>query len=82
MAIKFRNPRYLSRSAQADAGAKQLGAVPWLAETEVGLELLGLDSQQIARALAEKRRIAGRQVVAALASQVAPPAPVADAVAE
>jgi hypothetical protein len=77
MAIKFRNPRYLSRSAQADAGAKQLGAVPWLAETEVGLELLGLDSQQIARALAEKRRIAGRQVVAAALAQQ--PAPVADA---
>jgi hypothetical protein len=67
---KWRSPLYLSRSAAADAGAKQLSAVPWLAETEVGLELLGLDEQQIRRALAERqaaeRRIAGRAVVAAL----------------
>ncbi|MFF1531516.1 phage portal protein, partial [Cellulomonas sp. NPDC058312] len=53
---KWRSPVYLSRAAQADAGAKQLATVPWLAETEVGLELLGLDEQQIKRALADKRR--------------------------
>lgn len=53
---KWRNPRFLSRAAEADAGAKAIGAVPWLAETEVGLELLGLDSQQIKRALAERLR--------------------------
>ncbi|WP_234783396.1 phage portal protein [Mycolicibacter heraklionensis] len=54
---KFRSPLYLSRAAQADAGLKQLTAAPWLAETEVGLELLGLDDQQIQRAMAEKRRV-------------------------
>lgn len=67
---KWRSPLYLSRSAAADAGSKQVGAVPWLAETEVGLELLGLDEQQIQRALAEKKaaeqRAAGRAVIAAL----------------
>lgn len=63
---KWRSPMYLSRAAAADAGAKQLGAVPWLADTEVGLELLGLDEQQVTRALAEKRRVAGRSVLAAL----------------
>jgi hypothetical protein len=47
---KWRSPMYLSRSAAADAGSKQIGSVPWLAETEVGLELLGLDEQQIGRA--------------------------------
>lgn len=66
---KWRSPVYLSRSAAADAGAKQIGAVPWLAETEVGLELLGLDDQQIRRAMADKRRAAGRAVVAALTPQ-------------
>lgn len=70
---KWRNPQFVSRSAAADAGAKQLGAVPWLAETEVGLELLGLDKQQIERAMSEKqaaeRRQAGRAVVAALTPQ-------------
>jgi hypothetical protein len=63
---KWRSPLYLSKAAAADAGAKQIGAVPWLAETEVGLELLGLDEQQIQRALAEKQRARGRAVVDAL----------------
>ena len=63
---KWRSPLYLSRAAAADAGAKQIGAVPWLAETEVGLELLGLDDQQIRRAMAEKRKASGRAVLAAL----------------
>ena len=66
---KWRNPQFVSRSAAADAGAKQLGAVPWLAETRVGLELLGLDSQTIDRALAEKQKATGRAVIAALRPQ-------------
>lgn len=53
---KWHSPLYLSRAAAADAGAKQLATAPWLAETEVGLELLGLDEQQIRRALAERTR--------------------------
>ena len=60
--------KFESRAAKADAGSKQVAAVPWLAETEVGLELLGLDEQQIRRALAEKRRVAGRAVLASLAA--------------
>lgn len=63
---KWRNPQYVSRSAAADAGQKQLAAVPWLAETEVGLELLGLDEQTIKRALAEKQKADGRAVVRAV----------------
>lgn len=58
---RWRDPRYQSRSALADAGAKQLASVPWLAETEVGLELLGLDPQQAGRALSERRRAQARQ---------------------
>lgn len=54
---RFRSPIYLSKAAQADAGAKMLGALPeWLKDTEVGFELAGLDPQQIKRALSEKRR--------------------------
>lgn len=53
---QWRNPRYLSRAAMADAGSKQIAAVPELAQTEVGLELLGLDPQQVKRASAEMRR--------------------------
>lgn len=69
--------KFESRAAKADAGQKQLSAIPWLAETEVGLELLGLDDNQIQRALAERRRAAGRQVLAALTPRAA-----TDAVAE
>jgi len=65
---KWRSPVYLSRAAQADAGGKQIAAVPWLADTEVGLELLGLDEQQIARAMAEKRRQRGSAVLEQLAA--------------
>jgi hypothetical protein len=67
IAPKWRSPMYLSRAQQADAGQKQLAAVPWLQETEVGLELLGLDEQQIARAMSEKRRAEGRLILKSLA---------------
>lgn len=53
---KWRNPRFLSRAAEADAGMKQLTAVPWLADTTIGLDLLGLSEQQSATALGEKDR--------------------------
>ena len=68
---KWRSPIYLSRAAQADAGMKQLAAVPWLAESEVGLELLGLDDQQIRRALADRRRAEGRGVLETLRAAAA-----------
>lgn len=66
IAPQWRNPIYLSRAAAADAGSKQLSAAPWLAETEVGLQLLGLTKQQIDLAMADRRRASGRQVLEAL----------------
>lgn len=68
---RWRDVRYQSRAASADAGMKQLAAVPWLAESEVGLELLGLDPQQIRRALADRRRAEGRGVLADLQAAAA-----------
>lgn len=79
IAPKWRSPIYLSRAAQADAGTKQLSAVPWLAETEVGLELLGLDEQQIQRAMADKRRASGSAALRALTQAAAARADVRDA---
>jgi hypothetical protein len=67
---KWRSPIYLSKAAAADAGAKQISVVPWLADTEVGLELLGLDGLQIKRAMADKRRASGRAVLAALVPEI------------
>ena len=60
---KWRSPAYTSRASQADAGLKQISAAPWLAETEVGLELLGLSEQQIQRAVAERGRAQARQTL-------------------
>lgn len=56
---RWRDAATPTKAATADAGMKQLTALPWLAETEVGLELLGLDDEQISRALAERRRAQG-----------------------
>lgn len=76
---QWRDPRFQSRAAQADAGMKQLAAMPWLAETEIGLELLGLDPQQRKRALAERSRVRGGNILAGLAAAAssAVPTPVA-----
>ena len=68
---QWRDPRYTSKAASADAGLKQIQAVPWLAESEVGLELLGLDAQQIRRALADKRRMGGSAALRAVADAAA-----------
>lgn len=59
---KWRDRRYVSPSAQADAGSK---IVPLIAQasSEVELELLGLDEQQIRRVMAEKRRGQGASVL-------------------
>lgn len=73
---RFRSPIYLSKAAQADAGSKMLGAGPeWLKETEVGLELLGLDAQQIKRALSQKRSATSQALVKALTQQPAEQTP-------
>lgn len=75
---RWRNPKFESRAAQADAGLKQITAVPWLAETTVALELLGLTEDQKARALADRRRSQGRDIL----EQVAPAAAVDARVAQ
>lgn len=59
----WRNPMYVSRAAAADAGSKVLDKFPWLADTEVGLELAGLSPSQIRRAMSERRRMVGRTVL-------------------
>lgn len=82
LGAKFRSPLYLSRSAQADAGLKQLSAVPWLAETTIGLELLGLNDQQVKRAMSEKRRVQGSGVLDRLTAAAAQVAPTVDAPAD
>ena len=64
---KWRDPRYLSRAAQADAGSKIVPLIA-AAQSEVELELMGLSQQQIQRVMADKRRNQGRSVLEALRS--------------
>lgn len=59
----WRSPRFVSRAAEADAASKVIDKFPWLAETEVGLELAGLSPDQIRRALTERTRTAGKSVL-------------------
>lgn len=59
---KWRDVRYTSKSAQADAGSKIVPLIA-AATSEVELELLGLDEQQIRRVMAEKRRSQGASVL-------------------
>lgn len=66
IAPRWRSPIYLSRAAAADAGSKQIAAVPRLGETKVGLRLLGLNQQDIDEVQAEFRRASGRAVVEAV----------------
>lgn len=73
---KWRDPRYTSKSAQADAGSKVVPLIA-AATSEVELELLGLDEQQIRRVMAEKRRSQGSSVLDRL--RAVPPASDADA---
>lgn len=71
IAPKWRDPRYVSRAAQADAGLKQLQALPWLAETEVAAELVGLTDEQARRALGDRKRSQGRELLGRIADEPA-----------
>ena len=62
----WRNPMHTSRAAAADAGSKIIDKMPSLADTEVGMELLGLSADQIRRVKVEQRRNSGRAILDAL----------------
>jgi hypothetical protein len=57
-------------AAQADAGSKTLDKFPWLAESELGLELMGFDRDFIDRAMDEKTRLDAARRLAALRQAV------------
>ncbi|QMU97835.1 phage portal protein [Microbacterium esteraromaticum] len=64
---EWRSPVYLSRAAQADAGAKEIASLPeWVKETTVAMRRLGWSQQDIDLALQERRQSVGRQSAAAL----------------
>lgn len=63
LSFKWRRADRPTLSAIADAGAKQVASIPLLAETEVGMEMIGMDPDQIRRAQNELRRRQGSAVL-------------------
>lgn len=67
MQVGWRSPIYLSRAAEADAGAKEIASLPdWVKETTVAMRRLGWSQQEINEALAERQKAVGRQSAASL----------------
>lgn len=56
LSSKWRNPAYVSKSAAADAASKMLSQLPWLAETDLALEMFGMDSEWVQRAQRERQK--------------------------
>ena len=59
----FRNPALPSVVSASDAVTKQVAVLPWLAETDEALEMLGYDRQQIDAMQAQRRRHAARELL-------------------
>ena len=68
---QWRNPIHVSRAQAADAGTKIIDKFPWLAETEVGLELAGLTPDQVRRAIIERRRQGGTAALSTILERFA-----------
>lgn len=71
MRAKFRNPATSTRTEAANATTQFIGAFPWAAESEVALEMFGVDQTDIQRLLADKRRGQVSTLVGSLAANAA-----------
>ena len=63
---RFSNPAQPSVVSRSDAMVKQIGAIPWLGESDVALEELGYDEEQIQRLRSDKRAAEGKQLANAI----------------
>lgn len=77
---RWRPVAHLSHASQADAGVKMLGALPWLAETALGPELVGMSESQQRRAADLLTKAQAGDLIDRLLDQ--PPAPTADTAVE
>jgi hypothetical protein len=66
MKAVWRDPSTPSKASAADAMAKTVAVLPWVAESEVVLEKMGWDRTDIERAKADRRRSTVGQAVTAL----------------
>lgn len=65
---RFRNPAMPSVVSQSAAMVQQISALPWLAESDVALEELGYNEEQIQRLRKDRRRSAGLQLASSTLS--------------
>lgn len=59
---RFKNPAMPSVVSQSDAMVKQISVLPWLAESDVALEELGYNEEQIQRLHADRAHWQGMQL--------------------
>lgn len=60
---RFKNPAMPSIVSQADAVVKMISAIPWIAGSQVALEELGFNEDQITRLLSDKRKMEARSML-------------------
>lgn len=72
---KWENPETITLAEKSDAMSKQIGSMPWLADTDVALEKYGYDQIDIERLQAARRKATVQQAVASLRPnlQIVPP---------
>ena len=68
---RFLDPRYTSKAAASDAFSKQVAAMPWLAETEAAVDMLGYDPAVTAQLKAERQKASSAQTLTNIANMAA-----------
>ncbi len=74
---KWDDPSTPSQVSSADAITKEISVLPWIADSDVALEMFGHDPATIERLKADKRRQEGRGVLQALTAEPVVPNAVA-----
>lgn len=65
---RFKNPAMPSVVSQSDAMVKQISVLPWLAESDVALEELGYNEEQIQRLHSDRAKAQSRELLAQTAA--------------
>lgn len=63
---RFKNPAMPSVVSQSDAMVKQISVLPWLAESDVALEELGYNEEQIQRLHSDRAKAQSRSLISSL----------------
>jgi hypothetical protein len=63
---KFLSPAYPDPLSQGDATLKLVQSFPWMSESQVSLELMGLDEATIRRLMSDKRRVDAANAIESL----------------